>query len=94
MLLIIGDGIFTGLFLFGVWLTRKRWKNLLPIYYPYSYTLVTLAPFYLNGRNFVDVYFAVLLLASFAVVRFWERMKPGRAVFPLTGSIKLCIAGN
>jgi hypothetical protein len=70
------DGLLGGLFLAGIWIARKRWKDLLFICYPYLYTLTSLAPFYLAGRNIMNVYFVVLLLASVAVVHFWHRLHP------------------
>ena len=75
--LLVVDGILTGLFFAGIWITRKRWKDLLVICYPYYYTLVSLAPFYLTGRNIMNVYFVVLLLASVAIAHFWSRLLPG-----------------
>ena len=69
------DAVFTLLFLAGVWLMRTRWKDLLVLGYPYIYTLVTLAPFYLVGRNIMNVYFVVLLLTSSAVVHLWDRYR-------------------
>jgi 4-amino-4-deoxy-L-arabinose transferase-like glycosyltransferase len=69
------DAVFTLFFLAGVWLMRTRWKDLLVLGYPYIYTLVTLAPFYLVGRNIMNVYFVVLLLISSAVVHLWDRYR-------------------
>ena len=75
--LLVVDGLLTGLFFAGIWITRKRWKDLLVIGYPYLYTLVSLAPFYLAGRNIMNVYFVVLLFASVAIAHFWSRLLPG-----------------
>ena len=77
--LLVVDGILTGLFFAGIWITRKRSKDLLVICYPYYYTLVSLAPFYLTGRNIMNVYFVVLLLASVAIGHVWSRLLPGSA---------------
>jgi len=74
--LLLVDGLLTGLFLAGIWITRKRWKDLLVICFPYYYTLLSLAPFYLTGRNIMNVYFVVLLLASVAIAHFWSRLRP------------------
>jgi 4-amino-4-deoxy-L-arabinose transferase-like glycosyltransferase len=74
--LLVIDGLLTGLFFAGIWITRKQWKDLLVICYPYLYTLISLAPFYLAGRNIMNVYFVVLMLASVAIVHFWSRMIP------------------
>jgi 4-amino-4-deoxy-L-arabinose transferase-like glycosyltransferase len=74
--LLVLDGLLTGLFFAGIWITRKRWKDLLVIGYPYLYTLISLAPFYLAGRNIMNVYFVVLLLSSVALVHFWTRLFP------------------
>jgi 4-amino-4-deoxy-L-arabinose transferase-like glycosyltransferase len=71
------DGVLTGLFFAGIWITRKRWKDLLVVCYPYLYTLVSLAPFYLAGRNIMNVYFVVLLLASVALIHLWNRLMRG-----------------
>jgi 4-amino-4-deoxy-L-arabinose transferase-like glycosyltransferase len=72
VILLILDGLLTGLFLAGLWQTRNNWKNLLTLSYPYLYTLVSLAPFYLAGRNIMNVYFVVLLFSSAAIVHFWS----------------------
>jgi 4-amino-4-deoxy-L-arabinose transferase-like glycosyltransferase len=77
--LLIIDGLLGGLFFAGIWITRKRWKDLLLMCYPYLYTLISLAPFYLAGRNIMNVYFVVLLLASVALVHLWSRMIPSSA---------------
>jgi hypothetical protein len=75
--LLILDGLLTGLFFAGIWIARKQWKDLVVICYPYLYTLISLAPFYLAGRNIMNVYFVVLLLASVALVHLWTRVLPG-----------------
>ena len=77
--LLVVDGLLTGLFLAGIWILRKRWKDLLVLCYPYLYTLVSLAPFYLAGRNIMNVYFVVLLLASVSIVQLWTRFAPNFA---------------
>lgn len=77
VVLLLVDGLLSGLFLAGIWISRVRWRELLVIGYPYVYTLVTLAPFYLAGRNIMNVYFVALLLASVSLVHFWERSAPG-----------------
>ena len=71
--LLVVDGILGGLFLFGIWLTRKRWKELLVVMLPFLYTLFTLAPFYVAGRNIANVYFVVLMLAAVSLAYVWER---------------------
>jgi len=76
IVLLIVDALLTVLFLAGIWLTRKRWKDLLLVGYPYLYTLATLAPFYLVGRNIMNVYFVVLILASVSLSRLWDRFRP------------------
>ena len=75
-LLMIIDGLLTGLFLAGLWISRGRWKDDLVVCYPYLYTLVSLAPFYLAGRNIMNVYFVVLIFASAAALHLWERIHP------------------
>ena len=79
VLLLLVDGLLTGLFLAGIWVTRSRWKELLAIGYPYLYTLGTLAPFYLVGRNIMNVYFVVLLVAAISLSHLWERYAPNSA---------------
>jgi len=71
-LLLVVDGTLGGLFLFGIWLRRKRWKELLVVMFPYLYTLLTLAPFYVAGRNIANVYFVVLMLAAVSLAHFWS----------------------
>jgi len=75
-LLMIVDGIFSALFLAGIWMTRKRWRELAFVCYPYVYTLATLAPFYVVGRNIMNAYFVVLILASATLIHIWERFQP------------------
>lgn len=70
------DLLVTCLFLAGIWLKRSRWKEMLVVGYPYLYTLATLAPFYLVGRNIMNVYFVVILFASAALSSLWYRFKP------------------
>jgi hypothetical protein len=81
-ILMLADGLVTGLFLGGIWISRRRWRELLVVGYPYLYTLVTLAPFYLVGRNIMNVYFVVLLLASVSLTHLWSRFirTPARSV--------------
>ena len=74
--LLASDLLLTGLFLVGVWLTRSRWRDLLVVGYPYLYTLATLAPFYLVGRNIMNVYFVVMIFASVALSSLWDRFRP------------------
>ncbi|MCX6133081.1 MAG: glycosyltransferase family 39 protein [Ignavibacteriales bacterium] len=76
IMLMIVDGLFTGCFLAGLWLTRRRWRDLAVLCYPYVYTLVTLAPFYLVGRNIMNVYFVVLIVGSVTLSYLWDRFKP------------------
>jgi hypothetical protein len=40
--------------------------------FPYLYTLLTLAPFYVAGRNIANVYFVVLMLAAVSLAHFWS----------------------
>jgi hypothetical protein len=70
------DALVTCLFLAGVWLTRRRWKDLLMVGLPYLYTMATLAPFYLVGRNIMNVYFVVLILTSVTIAHLWHRIRP------------------
>jgi hypothetical protein len=74
--LLVFDGTMGALFFIGIWLTRKRWRELLTLGYPYLYTLATLAPFYLAGRNIMNVYFVVLLLSSVSIIAIWDRFQP------------------
>ena len=76
VLVLVADGALSLMFLIGVWLNRARWKELSGLLYPYLYTLCTLAPFYLAGRNIMNVYFIVLLFASAAVVHFAGKVLP------------------
>jgi hypothetical protein len=73
IILLLVDGVMSSFFLAGIWISRKRWKETLPVMYPYLYTLATLAPFYLAGRNIMNVYFVVFMLASVSLVYLWER---------------------
>jgi hypothetical protein len=78
IVVLVADGLFTAAFLAGLWISRKRWREILIVCYPYCYTLVTLAPFYLVGRNIMNVYFVVLIMGSSAVVYFWDRIMTTR----------------
>ncbi len=73
VVLLIADGFLSLLFLVGIWSARKRWQDISALGYPYLYTLITLAPFYIAGRNIMNVYFVVLLFAASALVYFWDR---------------------
>lgn len=79
-MLLVVDGLLAGLYLVGIWLSRRRWRVLLVVLFPYVYTLLTLAPFYLVGRNITNVYFVVLLLATLPGMMFLERALP--SLFP------------
>lgn len=74
IVVLVADGLFTAAFLAGLWISRKRWRECLIICYPYLYTLITLAPFYLVGRNIMNIYFVVLIMGSSAVVYCWDRI--------------------
>jgi 4-amino-4-deoxy-L-arabinose transferase-like glycosyltransferase len=71
------EALITVLFLFGCWVVRREWKMLLLILAPYVFTLCSLAPFYVTGRNIANVYFVVLLLASVGMVWLWGRTGVG-----------------
>jgi 4-amino-4-deoxy-L-arabinose transferase-like glycosyltransferase len=74
--LLVFDGAMGVLCFIGIWLMRKRWRELLTLGGPYLYTLATLAPFYLAGRNIMNVYFVVLIMASVTLLHIWELFKP------------------
>ena len=67
-LLIAADIFLGGLFLWGLWQIRGNVKKLAVLVHPYFFTLATLAPFYVTGRNIANVYFVVLIIASYAFV--------------------------
>ena len=52
------------LFLCGIYVHRKRPASLLIVLLPFLYTLVTLAPFYVTGRNIANAYCSEMILAS------------------------------
>jgi 4-amino-4-deoxy-L-arabinose transferase-like glycosyltransferase len=68
------DVLFGVLFLVGVWMARHRWRSLLLLLIPFLYTVGTLAPFYVTGRNIANVYFTVLVLVAFAATELLERV--------------------
>jgi hypothetical protein len=76
--LMIVDGLFVAGLLAGVWLLRRRWKVVLVAVLPLAYTIATLAPFYVVGRNIMNVYFVTLLFASVAFVHVVDRTRTSR----------------
>ncbi len=74
LLLLGADGIMVvGLF-WGIWLARARIKILLVLTLPLLYTLATLSPFYVVGRNIMNVYFVTLIFVSMSFVWLGERI--------------------
>jgi hypothetical protein len=73
VLLIAADIFLGGLFLWGLWQIRGNIKRLAVLVHPYFFTLATLAPFYVVGRNIANIYFVVLILASYAIVNLIEK---------------------
>lgn len=76
--LMIIDGLFFVGMLGGVWLSRRKGKMILPVALPLLYTLATLSPFYVVGRNIMNAYFVTLLFSS--VTTFWV-LEHRRALF-------------
>jgi hypothetical protein len=64
------------LFLAGIWLFRARWALLMALGIPYLFTLCTLAPFYVTGRNIANIYYVILLVAAAAAAYIFERSRP------------------
>lgn len=74
---LLGADVFLGgLFLWGLWRERNHWKKLLVTVTPYLYTLVTLAPFYVAGRNIANSYYVILLFSAYSLVLIWDKLKP------------------
>lgn len=65
-LLFTADLVFVAGFLAGIWITRLRGREVLIILLPWLYTFLTLAPFYVVGRNILNSYVVVLVFASAA----------------------------
>jgi hypothetical protein len=71
-LLAIDAVMVAGLFL-GLWLSRHKITTVIIVALPLLYTLATLAPFYVVGRNIMNIYFVTLLCASVAIIWLWEK---------------------
>jgi hypothetical protein len=71
------DGLMAAGLLMGLWLSRREKKTLLIVALPLLYTLATLSPFYVVGRNIMNVYFVTILFASVSAIWLWERRSPG-----------------
>ncbi len=74
--LLLIDGILAGGLFYGVWVFRHSWKILLLLGLPLLYTIVTLAPMYVVGRNILNVYFVTLLVAAASFDSFRTRFWP------------------
>lgn len=61
MLVDLGIG---ALFILGMWIKRKELSTLVVVVLPFLYTLVTLAPFYVTGRNIANSYCSEIIFAS------------------------------
>jgi hypothetical protein len=70
--LIAVDGVMVVAFAGGLVLSRKKKIILTIVLLPFLYTLVTLAPFYVVGRNIMNIYFVTILFASLTGAWFWE----------------------
>ena len=81
MALLALDGLMVAGLLWGAWLVRLNWRILIIVSLPLSYTLVTLAPFYVVGRNIMNVYFVTLLFASISAVWLWQKVSGDHAAF-------------
>ncbi len=71
MLADLGIGV---LFVIGIWVTRKKVSTLVAVILPFLYTLVTLAPFYVTGRNIANSYCSEIVLASLGLLFIIERI--------------------
>ncbi len=73
--LLFVDGLMTAGLFAGIWLTRRQPKTLLIVTLPLLYTLATLAPFYVVGRNIMNTYFVTILFAALSAEWLWERRR-------------------
>jgi hypothetical protein len=67
-LLIVIDGCLGALFLYGVWLKRSEFSTLAILIIPFVYTIATLSPFYVTGRNIANAYCSEIIFASAGLV--------------------------
>ncbi len=63
-ILLLIDGLMVATLLTGFWLCRKKWRLALLVALPLVYTLLTLSPFYVVGRNIMNIYFVTLIFAA------------------------------
>lgn len=67
-LFIVIDACLGTLFLYGMWLHRSKFSTLAILLIPFLYTLATLSPFYVTGRNIANAYCSEIVLASVGFV--------------------------
>ncbi len=56
------------LFVVGIWITRKKIAAFVVVILPFLYTLATLAPFYVTGRNIANSYCSEVIFASLGLI--------------------------
>lgn len=71
-LLVVIDIILGSLFFAGLWLARKKGRLVLLLLIPYLYTLCTLSPFYVTGRNIANIYYTVFIFDALAITALWQ----------------------
>lgn len=76
--LVVLDTVLVSLALYGMWISRRNWKNALIVVTPMLYTIITLAPLSFQGRNIKNFYFVELLFASVAIFNLWDRFRQQR----------------
>ncbi len=67
------------LFLYGIWVYRRKPAILIIALLPLAYTVVTLAPLYVTGRNIANSYCSEMLLASVGAIFLFHRLRPVRS---------------
>ncbi|MFZ1080501.1 MAG: glycosyltransferase family 39 protein [Candidatus Kryptoniota bacterium] len=72
-LMLVDFGI-GALFVVGVWIQKKKVESLVIVVLPFLYTLVTLAPFYVTGRNIANSYCSEIIVASVGLVFVAEKI--------------------
>lgn len=75
-------GIFTGitfgyylLAALGVWITRKRWRILFPLYVPFLYLTILCAPGHVESRYTIEAFPIVCIFGGIGLSYLWSKYK-------------------
>jgi hypothetical protein len=73
-ILLIFDFVFVIGLISGLWISRMNFRMNIIIALPLIYSIIMLSPFYVVGRNILNVYFVTLIFSAITIVWIWERI--------------------